>query len=575
MRKKVAQKGGIVFIVFYWLPMVLLGQPELATINGPEQKGEQAVLFTENKGQVADQYSQPRRDVLYYGQVNGLIYHLRDNGISYQQTLIDSWKSTDPEMEGPDSLPDETTIYRTDINWIGINEDYVLETGDARAGYENFYLPVCPNGVHDVASYHSVTYKNLYDGIDLKWYNNNGQLEYDFIVAPGANCNQIVWEINGANSLQINEVGELVIETALGQIIEQAPIAYQEGEQVEVQWLIDNNQVSFQVDKFDHAKSLRIDPIVRSWCTYYGGNELDYIIRADLDEQNQIYSCGFTVSKSNIATVGSHQNSFKGDSDAFLVKFDDNGTRQWATYFGGIDEEWAQSCAVDNKFNVAICGMVYTNSTNLATPGGQQTKHGGGLNDAFLAKFDGRGVRLWSTYCGGKYKDYGRCCKVDDSLNVYLAGTSISLTGIATSNGFQSTASSGVIPFLVKYNANGKRLWGTYYGAENGRSYDCVVDDSLNVYLCGTTVADSLISTSGAHQEARGGQEDLFLVKFNSQGSRLWGTYFGDGERELLPYMGIDSRVKCIYRSRSTPLKIAGHGRSSSNRAMGVQSNHR
>jgi len=113
-----------------------------------------------------------------------------------------------------------------------------------------------------------------------------------------------------------------------------------------------------------------------------------------------------------------------------LVKFNASGVRQWATYCGGADDDYGNSCAVDGSGNVYLAG--FTNSTAVIGSGGHQNTYGGGINDAFLVKFDTSGVRQWGTYYGGTAGDVGYSCAVDASGNVYLVGSTISNTAIAT-----------------------------------------------------------------------------------------------------------------------------------------------
>ena len=206
---------------------------------------QSGVTFTENKGQVSDQHYTPRPDVLYSGNSGGLNFHIRTDGISYQMTRIDSWKEDDmglPEelampdgaSQPKDSVIDQMTIYRTDINWIGARSNFEVETGRAKQGYNNYYLPTCPDGALNVLSYDEVTFKNLYEGIDLKWYSNEGALEYDFIVSPNTDYSQIKWEIEGAEEISIGDEGQLIITTPLGKIEEQAPIAFQGEQEVDI-----------------------------------------------------------------------------------------------------------------------------------------------------------------------------------------------------------------------------------------------------------------------------------------------------------------------------------------------------
>ena len=365
------------------------------------------ISFTENKGQISDQNYNPRPDVLFSGEANGLTFHIRKDGISYQTSRVDSWKQQDKNLpegmreEGKtDSVPDQMTIYRTDINWLGFNRDYTIENGESTAGFNNYYLPSCPDGAMNVKSYTDVTFKNLYAGIDVKWYEKNGELEYDFILAPNADYTKISWEIKGADKISIGENGQLIIETPLGNIEEQAPIAFQGETMVEATWKIDGNNISFQLGSYNENEVLIIDPVVRQWGTYYGGTGQDYGLSCATDTSGNIYLAGITRSTSGIATTGAHQTNHGGYRDAFLVKFNSSGVRQWGTYYGGTREEYGNSCATDASGNIYLSG--FTSSTSgMATTGAHQATFGGGDWDAFLVKFNSSGVRQWGTYYGG------------------------------------------------------------------------------------------------------------------------------------------------------------------------------
>ena len=492
------------------------------------------ISFTENKGQVSDQNYNPRPDVLFSGVANGLTFHIRKDGVSYQTSRVDSWKQKDknfPEgisKEGiTDSLPDQMTIYRTDINWLGFNKDYTIETGASTAGFNNYYLPSCPNGAMNVRSYVDVTFKNLYAGIDVKWYEKNGELEYDFILAPNADYTQISWEIKGADRISIGENGQLIIETPLGNIEEQAPIAFQGVKQVKATWKIEGNNISFQLGSYNENRLLIIDPVVK-WGTYYGGTGDDYVESCATDTSGNIYLSGNTYSTSGIATTGAHQDTSGGRNDAFLVKFNSSGVRQWGTYYGGTGGDDTYSCATDASGNIYLSG--YTTSTSgIATTGAHQDTLKG-TTDNFLVKFNSSGVRQWGTYYGGRGYDRGLSCATDASGNIYLSGYTTSTSGIATTGAHQTTYGGGSNDaFLVKFNSSGVRQWGTYYGGTGyDYSFSCATDASGNIYLAGWTNSTSGIATTGAHQTTYGGGSyDAFLVKFNSSGVRQWGTYYG------------------------------------------------
>ncbi|MEO8588726.1 MAG: hypothetical protein ABI432_05105, partial [Flavobacteriales bacterium] len=268
----------------------------------------------------------------------------------------------------------------------------------------------------------------------------------------------------------------------------------------------------------------------RLWGTYYGGSETDTDAHCAVDATGNVYVSGTTSSSSGIAS-GGHQNVFGGIGnlvhDAFLVKFSPTGTRLWATYYGGPQTESFTDCAVDANGAVYLSGTT-NSSTAIASGGHQNTLVGVGYGDAFLVKFNASGVREWGTYYGGTDFDGAVSCAVDGVGNVYMAGTTQSDSGIA-SGGHQNTRSGGEDAYLVKFNTSGVRLWATYYGggsAESGR--DCATDGNNNVYLTGTTASPTGISSNG-FQDTYAGGWDGYLVKFNSDGTRKWGTYYGSG----------------------------------------------
>ncbi|MBK8226123.1 MAG: T9SS type A sorting domain-containing protein [Flavobacteriales bacterium] len=267
------------------------------------------------------------------------------------------------------------------------------------------------------------------------------------------------------------------------------------------------------------------------WGTYYGGDDREWGYSCSIDASGNVFLAGITYSTTGIASDG-HQNTFGGGEpgligDAFLVKFNGDGTRLWGTYYGGTVFDVGHSCAVDEDGNVFLAGA--TSSDNGIASGGHQNVSAD-QGDAFLAKFAPDGSRLWGTYYGGNGFDMGYACTVDASGNVFLAGHTMSSDAIAE-GGHQNTPGGGAQQdaFLVKFNSNGLRQWGTYYGGTNqdeGRA--CAVDDDANVYLAGWTRSTTGIAQDG-HQNTIGGSWDAFLVKFNASGTRQWGTYYGSG----------------------------------------------
>lgn len=488
-----------------------------------------ASVFEENKGQMKDQHWKPRPDVLFYGNQQGMNYYIKNDGVSFQLSRVDSWREEEQRPGMPEKsnikVPDQISTYRVDAQWIGYNADFKVEQGSALDGYNNYYN--VPEGVEPalfVKQYESVTLKNVWNGIDIHYYGTDGQLETDYLVAPGADYRQIKMEIRGAE-LSTSSDGHLIMKTPFGEIQEGELKVYQGGERLQAFWEIEEQgRVSFTIPDYNPALALRIDPLIRLWGTYYGGSGTDQGNVVMTDALGNVYLAGITQSTSSIAS-GGHQNSFGGGDDAFLVKFDSLGVRQWATYYGGSGDDAAFSVAIDASGLIFLSGQT-TSIASIASTGHQNTFGGG--DDAFLVKFNTNGVRQWATYYGGSDYDgtYGSFTTIDASGNVYLAGTTTSTSAIATGS-HQNTIGGGADAFLVKFNTNGVRQWGTYYGgsgADIGRYTS--IDPFGDVYLAGHTTSSSAIA-SGGHQNVSGGGVDAFLVKFNSSGVRQWGTYYG------------------------------------------------
>jgi gliding motility-associated-like protein len=510
-----------------------------------------AVSFKENKGQIGDQFSNPRPDVLFTGNSGNLVFHLRNTGVSYQLYRVDSWNNITDEQIAfhlhkhlGDKTPKQTTIYRLDIDWVGANSNSAILKQEALPGYDNYYTEVCPNGVTNVSSYKSIVYQNLYTGINLKWYEKNGNLKYDYIVAPGADHSQIKLNIKGATNLSINKKGELIIKTPLGKLTEQAPLVMQGGRKLKANWVIDKNIISFNIEGANASQELIIDPLVRLWGTYYGGSMDDHFWYSVADPAGNVYATGSTRSSNNIATTGAHQTVYGGGSilgDAVLVKFDQAGVRSWGTYYGGAGDDYPNFIAGNAAGNyIAMTGNTSSTLTGvISTPGSHQPNYAGQTSsswgDAFLVLFDNNGVRQWGTYYGGSGDEWGSGCSFDLNNNIYITGESNSPNNaneIATPGCHQYVKAGGWDGFIAKFNVSGTRIWGTFYGGTNLEAVISVTADAAgNTYYTGHSSSASGIATPVSFQPIYGGASswwgDAFIAKFDPNGNRTWATYYG------------------------------------------------
>lgn len=540
---------------------------------GFKEQNAASIAFTENKGQVHDQNNKSRPDVLFGAMVGNMALHIKNNGVSYQLYRIDKYKELeDPNTKDKKKEIDQQTIYRIDLNWKGANANFTHTTDETLPGINNYYFASCPLGVLNVKSYSGITLNNLYNGVNLHYYEKDGQLKYDFIVAPNAGYKQIQLEVKGAE-IETNIDGSLTLNTPLGKIREGEPVVYQNGKQLKAKWVVTNNYLSFEIENYNPNHELIIDPVTRLWGTYYGGSGKDYGQSCSVDASGNVFMTGYTNSSGTaIATGGSHQSLLSGFEDAFVVKFNSNGVRQWGTYYGDGPNDRGYSVDIDASGNVYMAGYTQSNGgTFIATPGSHQNTYGGGTYDAFLVKFNNSGVRQWGTYYGGSGNDYGQSCNIDASGNVYIAGYTQSNggTSIATSGIHQDTYGGGTHDaFIVKFNSSGVRQWGTYYGGSGEeQAFSCNSDASGNVYLAGWTDSNvgTVIATSGSHQNTLGGSKDAFVVKFNSSGARQWGTYYGGSGNDFGQSCSVDPSGNVFF---------AGHTLSSTGTAIASLGSH-
>ena len=498
-------------------------------------------------GQVSDQFYKSRKDILYTVQDNGMTVYLKNNGLSYQLLQIDGQKVKN-NIKSRESLLNSSindlpaikiNSYRIDVNWLNVNTNSKIEHGDTTVGNTNYYLQSCPDGALNVKSYKTITYKNIYTGIDLIYYNKNGHLKYDYVIKPYTDYNQIQFKINGAEKIEVNKKGELVICTPFGNIKEAMPLVIQNGKKLKASWTINNNIVSFKIVGINKNQPFIIDPLVRFWGTYYGGSGNSFQMSTATDNNNNVYLSGTTTSPSTtlIATIGSYQTFFAGNYDVFLAKFNSAGIRQWATYYGGAGGEGfgigGKTIAIDKQNNIFMLAGT-TSTTSIATLGSHQSSFYGGLQDAFLVKFNSLGIRQWGTYCGGNKNEVPEACTVDTTGNVFIVGytNSDTATSMISAGAHQTMYGGGTIAgdaFIVKFNTAGIRQWGTYYGGiSDDYGWGTTTDLNGNVYLCGISGSSpSIITTPGAYQTYIGPFMLSYLVKFNSFGTRIWGTYYG------------------------------------------------
>jgi hypothetical protein len=280
----------------------------------------------------------------------------------------------------------------------------------------------------------------------------------------------------------------------------------------------------------------------RLWATYFGGTENDNAIAVATDANNNVFICGDTYSPIGMSFNGMQPEFGGGIRDGFLLKLGPLGQRSWSTYYGGKDIESATSVCLDATGNVYMVGETYSSNFSALTTANGYRQRLNGKQDLFIAKFTNAGIRTWGSYYGGAEIEYSASCFVDKSSNLYVTGSTYSSTAIASAGAFQNTYAGNSDAFVVKFDPALSRVWATYYGGEEyDQVYDCRTDAEGNIWLAGATASENGIATSTAIQpQFGGGCCDIMIIKINSAGIRVWGTYYGGIEHEKAEGIAID-----------------------------------
>ncbi|MFH1049407.1 MAG: SBBP repeat-containing protein [bacterium] len=541
-----------------------------------ESSGNTGLRFEENMGQVVDQHGFPRNDVLLIGKLGNLKIILTQKKISYQfESLADGRPSNDGRQvtedrrqktedrsqnladgrqarkESENSLDklkmtidnksltkDEIfNVQRVDVEFVDANKNIGVITLGKSKDYVNYIRAGSTQPVtYTCYSYDTVIYKNVYENIDIVFYSGKQQskdilFKYDFIVHEGGKVSDIKLKYNGCSDIFVKD-GKLCIKAGDYTFYEYVPLSYLSGQgqfPIEVGYELTANVLSFKTNKYNKTESLTIDPYF-IYATYYGGSGEDVGMEVAADSYDNYFVAGYSSSTGNIATTGAYQTDMKGEKDAFLVKFSSDGTRQWATYFGGSNFDFGHSLACDITGNVYMAGWTQTR-TGIASLGAFQYNYGGGEFDAFLTKFSGSGILAWSTYFGAQYEDYINDVVVDGRGDLVFIGRTSSPSNISTALGFQVEFGGNFDAFLQKFNSNGNRIWGTYYGGEGfDVGMELCTDIFNNINITGYTQSKTGMASTGAFKDSLDGIWDAFIAKFDRNGMRIWGTYYGGSD---------------------------------------------
>ena len=456
----------------------------------------------------------------------------------------------------------------------GANPATNVVAGGQLPSKSNYFIGSSPSKWRaNIAHYAQVRYENIYPGVNLIYYGNQQQLEYDFTLAPGADPETIALSFEGLQrrsaspALRINSEGDLLVAVGSGEVRLHKPVAYQPAKGsragsagrdfVEAHYVFKGNStVGFEVASYDPSRALIIDPVL-SYSTYLGGTADDAGYGIAVDGSGSIYVTGSTGSI-DFPTEAPEQTASGGSVDTFVAKVQAGGSALvYSTYLGGNAFDSGTGLSVDGSGDAYIVG--YTSSINFpTTSGAAQTSYGGGQSDAFLAKLSADGSALtYSTYLGGSDADYGRALAVDSSGDAFVTGDTQS-ADFPTASPLQAALAGNSDAFVTELDPTGSSLvYSTYLGGGGADVGEGIaLDSSGNAYVAGYTFSTDF-PTAHPIQSAIAGGVDAFIAKLNSAGSAFgYSTYFGGSGTDQALAIAVDSSGNAYITGNTTSANL-------------------
>jgi hypothetical protein len=454
-------------------------------------------------------------------------------------------------------------------------------------GKSNYFIGNNPAQWHlDIPQFARVRYRNVYPGIDLVYYGNQGRLEYDFEVAPGSDPGLVTLTFQGRRNQElqkprIDASGDLVVSIGGSDVRLRAPRVYQklgaEERVVSGRFALrgqNEDEVGFEVGAYDRSRALIIDPTL-TYSTYLGGSGVESCSAITglpftpgcpaiaVDAAANAYVAGSTTSTDFPGTAGEFQPALApgAAANAFIAKFSPAGSLEFSTYLGGNGTDYTAGVAVDTGFNIIVAGT--TSSGNFPTTNGPsntafQTAPLTGGKHVFFSKIDPTGkILLYSTYLSGHGIDIASGLALDPGGNGYITGTTTSAdveTGFPSTIGSYQTSPKATNQFFftkVDPNASGSGsvAYSTYLGGSSPSTGSTVgggvaVDSNSNAYITGGTNFIDM-PLLDAYQALNEGGLDAFVVKLNPNGvtgtQLLYATYLGGSGDDVGYGVAVDS----------------------------------
>ncbi len=399
-------------------------------------------------------------------------------------------------------------------------------------------------------AYRRVRYDDVYPGIDLVYYSRARSLEYDFVVAPGIDPNQIGLRIDGAERVEVDGEGTLVVHTAAGDVRQPRPVAYQRiggiRRPVTADYALDaEGRVRLRLGAYDRTRRLVIDPVI-TYATYLGGTGdeaqiyFDGEVHLARDGAGNLYVTGTTRSTDFPTTAGANR-ALGGSADVFVTKFSPGGAVLYSTYLGGPCEDYGRAIAVDGAGNAYVTGELNGGGLCTSDPG------------VLVAKLDPNGNLVYASRLGGSLVDssYGTGIAVDAEGHAFVTGVALTSDFPTTPGAYRTAACPNVYPFagdgfVAKLSVDGSAL--VYSTLLCGQGDDgpagIAIDTAGNAYVAGTTASSDFPLVDPIELARGGGVIGIsgFVSKLSPDGSQLlYSTYLGGSGSAVINGIALDA----------------------------------
>ncbi|WP_353717956.1 gliding motility-associated C-terminal domain-containing protein [Dyadobacter sp. 676] len=548
----------------------------LIIVRAAGHSGAAPAYFIENKGQWG-------KDVLFRAAIPRGFLFLKENSLLY--VLYDGAKVSALHAQGYGHLP----ATRLDMSAPGIRAHGVevkflnvsvnvsyRKVKESKTLFNYFLGNDSGKWAAGARGYEEVVYEDIYPDIDLRIYLNQAKLKYEFIVGPGADASKISFQYKGADKVALNEAGQIVVKTSVGDFREAQPYSFQQQADARITEvpsafrLSGDNTAHFELPGgYNKSLPLTIDPEL-VFSTYSGSAADNWGHTATYDDEGNLYSGGTVFGTDFPATTGAFQVKFEGLVDVSLMKFNPDGSDLlYATFLGGDQTDVPASLIVNNRKELLVLGTTSSKDFPVGANAFQRV-FGGGVNiepisglrlanggDLFVSKLNAAGNQLTgSTFVGGNGNDgvsitdnvtirnYGDSFRgeigVDGNDQVYVVSSTNS-ANFPLKNPAQARLAGGQDGVVVKLSAGlDQLLWATYLGGDKwDAAYSLKLAVDGEVYVAGISQSGNMQVKPGAYQSALKGLEDGFVARFaNDRLSAL--TYLGTDKEDGAYLLDLD-----------------------------------